>query len=112
MIITKSTPYTKEQIKKLRELFDSYIKTVIDLETKVIDFNSFMNIRLNDAKTARRFSQETLKRRTEIKEESVKPDLRKFIKKLPEILSHKDKSKIAEYALMYSTIFQNYALKN
>ena len=35
MIITKSTPYTKEEIEKLREHFDSYIKTVIDLERRV-----------------------------------------------------------------------------
>jgi len=84
MVITKTTPYTKSEIKKLRELFDSYIKTVIDvkrkvcsagcdrhfksetillkdgssqsdiwgggidLETKVIDFNSFINIRPKD----------------------------------------------------------------
>lgn len=81
MIITKSKPYTKEEIDKLREVFDVYIKTVIDikkktccagmdrhfegekilleqgssqsdiwgggidLETKIIDFNSFINIR-------------------------------------------------------------------
>jgi len=84
MIITKTTPYTKKEIKNLKELFDSYIKTVIDvkrkvcsagcdrhfeseeillregsnqsdiwgggidLETKMIDFNSFINIRPND----------------------------------------------------------------
>lgn len=84
MIITKITPYTKEEIEKLREHFDSYIKTVIDLErrvcsagcdrhfeseqillkqgskqkdiwgggididTKEIDFNSFINIRPAD----------------------------------------------------------------
>jgi len=35
MIITKSTPYTKEEIEKLKEEFDIYIKTVIDLEEKV-----------------------------------------------------------------------------
>ena len=81
MIINKSTPYTKEEINKLREQFDPYIKTVVDLEkkicsagcdrhfesekilleqnskqediwgggvdldTKEIDFNSFINIR-------------------------------------------------------------------
>ena len=84
MTITKTTPYTKKEIKNLKELFDSYIKTVIDvkrkvcsagcdrhfeseeillregsnqsdiwgggidLETKMIDFNSFINIRPND----------------------------------------------------------------
>lgn len=84
MIITKSQPFTKEEIVKLQEVFDTYIKTVIDiekeicsggmdrhfegekilmdqdskqsniwgggidLETKTIDFNSFINIRPND----------------------------------------------------------------
>src|SRR3972149_8486344 len=88
MIITKTTPYTKKEIKSLKELFDSYIKTVIDvkrkicsagcdrhfeseaillkkgstqsdiwgggldLETKVIDFNSFINIRPKDGNTS------------------------------------------------------------
>ena len=81
MIITKSEPYTLREIEKLKEQFDVYIKTVIDieqkicsagcdrhfdsekilleqgssqhdlwgggidLETKMIDFNSFINIR-------------------------------------------------------------------
>lgn len=81
MIITKNIPFTKEEIEKLREQFDSYIKTVIDIkkkvcsagcdrhfesekilleqgsiqenvwgggidiDTKEIDFNSFINIR-------------------------------------------------------------------
>lgn len=83
MIITKSAPFTKTEIKKLRQLFDVYIKTVIDvrkkicsagcgrhfeserilldqnssqkdlwgggidLETKIIDCNSIINIRPN-----------------------------------------------------------------
>lgn len=81
MTITKSTPFTKKEIKSLSELFDVYIKTVIDikkktcsagcdrhfdsekilldlgskqeniwgggidLETKIIDYNSMINIR-------------------------------------------------------------------
>ncbi len=84
MIITKSTIYTKDEIKKLRKEFKAYIKTVIDIEkkicsagsnrhfeseqilldqgskqsdvwgggididTKEIDFNSFINIRPSD----------------------------------------------------------------
>lgn len=84
MIITKLEPFTKSEINKLKEQFDVYIKTVIDinkkicsagmdrhfegekvllnqgskqsdiwgggvdLETKTIDFNSFINIRPND----------------------------------------------------------------
>ena len=35
MIITKKEPYTKEEIEKLKEQFDVYIKTVIDIERKV-----------------------------------------------------------------------------
>jgi hypothetical protein len=35
MIITKTEPYTKDEIKKLKEQFGVYIKTVIDIEKKV-----------------------------------------------------------------------------
>jgi hypothetical protein len=35
VIITKSTPYTKEEIEKLLEQLNPYIKTVIDIEMKV-----------------------------------------------------------------------------
>lgn len=88
MIITKSEPFTKKEIENLREIFDVYIKTVIDvekkvcsagmdrhfegekilleqgskqsniwgggvdLETKTVDFNSFINIRPNDNNTS------------------------------------------------------------
>lgn len=84
MVITTTVPYTKEQIEQLKEQFDSYIKTVIDVEqkiciagmdrhyegeqqllttsskqsklwgggieltTKEIDYNSFINIRPHD----------------------------------------------------------------
>lgn len=88
MVITKSEPFTKKEIGKLKEQFEVYIKTVIDiekkvcsagldrhfegeeillkqgskqtdvwgggidLETKVIDFNSFINIRPNQNNTS------------------------------------------------------------
>lgn len=88
MIITNTEPFTKEEIEKLREQFDSYIKTVIDIKkricsagsnrhfdsekilleqgsfqsdlwgggidvnTKVIDYNSFINIRPTDNNTS------------------------------------------------------------
>jgi len=35
VIISTSTPFTKEEIHKLREQFDVYIKTVIDLKRKI-----------------------------------------------------------------------------
>lgn len=88
MILSKSAPYTKEEIRKVRELFDVYIKTVIDikrkvcsagcdrhfesekilleqgskqsdlwgggidLDTEMMDCNSFINIRPNDNNTS------------------------------------------------------------
>lgn len=35
MIITKDSPFTKKELEKLREQFDIYIKTVIDIEKEV-----------------------------------------------------------------------------
>lgn len=35
MIITKTAPFTKEGIEKLKEVFETYIKTVIDVEKKI-----------------------------------------------------------------------------
>ena len=35
MIITTSSPYTQKEIQKLREQFDTYVKTVIDIKKKV-----------------------------------------------------------------------------
>lgn len=35
MIITKSEPFSKEEIEKLKEQFEVYIKTVIDIEKKI-----------------------------------------------------------------------------
>jgi hypothetical protein len=35
MILTKTEPYTKEEVGKLQEQFDSYIKTVIDIRKKI-----------------------------------------------------------------------------
>ena len=35
MVIAKLEPYTKEEIEQLREQFDVYIKTVIDVKNKI-----------------------------------------------------------------------------
>lgn len=99
MIITKREPYTKNEIKKLREQFEVYIKTVIDverkicsagmdrhyegeeillnmgseqsniwgggidLETKIIDCNSFINIRPRDGNRINEIQNEVLRKR-------------------------------------------------
>ena len=35
MIITKKEPFTKEEVEELAEEFDTYIKTVVDIEKKI-----------------------------------------------------------------------------
>lgn len=97
MMITKTTPYTPEEIEQLKEQFEVYIKTVIDLEkrvccagmdrhfegehillkqgsdqhrlwgggldleTKEIDFNSFINIRPRDNNTKNEIQSEKIR---------------------------------------------------
>jgi len=97
MIITKSEPFTQQEIQQLSEQFEVYIKTVIDienkicsagmerhfegekillkqgsnqsqiwgggidLETKEIDFNSFINIRPSDNNTKNEIQSEQIK---------------------------------------------------
>ena len=101
MIITKSTPFTKEEVEKLKELFDVYIKTVIDvnnkicsagadrhfeseeillkkgskqsdlwgggidLEAKIIDCNSFINVRPVDNNTSNEIQDPELRKEFE-----------------------------------------------
>ena len=101
MIVTKSEPFTKEEIEKIKELFDIYIKTVIDIkrkicsagadrhfksekilldegseqsnlwggginiETKIIDCNSFINIRPRDNNTSNEIQDEKLRNQFE-----------------------------------------------
>ncbi len=61
--------------------------------------------------TAQRFVDESLKRREELKELKVRPYIEVVLAKLPATLSQSDKKKLAEDALTYSIILQNYALK-
>lgn len=101
MIITNSKPFTKEDIEKLKEQFDVYIKTVIDverktcsaganrhfesekilldkgsiqsdlwgggidIETKIIDCNSFINVRPRDKNTSNEIQDQKLRKRFE-----------------------------------------------
>lgn len=99
MIITKSSPYTQGEIDKLKEEFDTYIKTVIDiekrvcsagcdrhfesekilldqgsrqtdiwgggvdLETELIDYNSFINIRPDDNNSSNDILDPTIRKK-------------------------------------------------
>lgn len=61
--------------------------------------------------TARRFAQESLKRKDELDNQRLKPYLRKLLDNLPTVLEQKDKKHLAKDVLMYSTLFQNYAVR-
>lgn len=58
-------------------------------------------------KTAERFFEEALKRKSEIDTSSIKPYLKKLLNDFEKIKSEKEIAKRAEDALMYSTLFQN-----
>ncbi len=62
-------------------------------------------------KMAERFSEEALKRISEIKKESIKPYFLNVLFKIPTALSNKDKNRLSEDALMYSILCKNYAKK-
>jgi len=61
--------------------------------------------------TALRFADEALRRQLELNSKKMKPYVKDLLKNLPQTLGQKDKLKLAEDALMLSTLFQNYALK-
>lgn len=99
MIITQSEPFTGKEIESLKEQFDVYIKTVIDiekkicsagcdrhfeseqlllkggslqddiwgggidLETKTIDFNSFINIRPTQNNTSNEIQSDEIRKK-------------------------------------------------
>lgn len=101
VIITKKEPFTRKEIGKLRECFDVYIKTVIDvekkicsagmdrhfegekillgqgsrqsdvwgggvdIETKEIDYNSFINIRSSDNNASNEIQDSRIRKKYE-----------------------------------------------
>lgn len=101
MILTKNKPFTQEEIGRLRERFDVYIKTVIDIgngvcsagsgrhfemekilldqgslqsnlwgggidiDTKTIDCNSFINIRPADNNTSNEIQNPEMRKKFE-----------------------------------------------
>lgn len=62
-------------------------------------------------KMAERFFVEALKRKDEIDIFIVKPYIKILLEKFPFIISQKEEQKIAEDALMYSTLFRNAAVQ-
>lgn len=62
-------------------------------------------------KMAHRFSKEAINRTNEIETSKVKPYFIKILKNISLSLSKIDDTRIAEDALMYSTLCRNYAKK-
>ena len=60
---------------------------------------------------AERFMQEARAREKELQSANLKPYLKKLLSKLENMFEEKDQKKLAEDALMYSTLFQNASLK-
>lgn len=60
---------------------------------------------------AERFAKEAIARKEELENVNLKPYLRKLLSRMDDILKQKDHKKLAEDALMCSTLFQNAALK-
>lgn len=60
---------------------------------------------------AKRFCAEALKRKDEVDKNMIKPYVGKLLDTMEKSLQQRDKKHIAEDALMYSTLFQNYCQK-
>ena len=76
----------------------------MDLKRIALAYHSGSN------ETAERFITEANKRKSEIDKKSVKPYLLNHIDTLQKVFERSDKLHLAEDALTYSQIFQNYAL--
>ena len=62
-------------------------------------------------KIAERFFEEALKRKDEVDRGKVKLYVSKLLDQLPDVTKQADGQRIAEDILMYSTLFQNAAMK-
>lgn len=58
---------------------------------------------------AKRFADEAKKRVKEVNKQEIKPYVRSLLFNIEKMLSQKDQQKVAEDALMYSTLLQNAA---
>lgn len=60
---------------------------------------------------SKRFSQEILKRKSEVNLNTVSPYIQKILNRLDWVVTHNNHDKQAEDMLMYSILIQNYLLK-
>lgn len=69
-----------------------------------------MSLYRGSNETANRFKEEALKRSSELESTNIEKYIRKLLWKTKECLKQ-NKERTAEDALMYSILFQNYAVK-
>ena len=93
MILTKSEPFTKVEIK------NKQILGALAMDLKRAALGYFRG----STPMAERFFEEALKRRDELDQKDLKPYLSKFLQNMEKIKIEKG----ADDALLYSTIFQN-----
>lgn len=60
---------------------------------------------------AARFAKEAKARKKELQNVNLKPYLRNLLSEMDHVLKQNDHKKLAEDALMYSTLFQNASIK-
>jgi hypothetical protein len=102
VIITKSDPFSKEEILQV-----SQQKVII--ESLAMDLKRIaLGLHRGSFTVADRFKIEAIKRISELEKQSTSLYLNKLLKK--NIISfQKDNQTISEDALMFSTLFQNYS---
>jgi len=105
VIITKSEPFTKEEIEK-RKQDQKIIIGSLAMDLKRVA----MGLQRGSFKMADRFKEEALKRGLELENQKPKGYLKALLNKTKQKLSNLDQDS-AEDVLMYSTLFQNFALK-
>jgi hypothetical protein len=106
MIITKTTPYEKEEVEKR-------MKNKIILESLASDLKRVaLGLSRGSTVMANRFADEALKRKSEVEIGEVKPYLKSVLQKMEESIKNNVGDKKAEDALMYSTLIQNYTQNN
>lgn len=112
MIITKSEPFTKEEIAELRECGDpvNTLQSIADLSLDLRRISQFIQRGSNAA--VDRFISEAIKHCRGIDKSSVPPYLRTILSKVEAALLKKDINRLAEDCLTFGTILQNYFVKS
>ena len=97
MILTKTEPFSKEEIQQLRE--QKKILSSLEMDLKRVALGLYRK----SHGMAERFLQEAIKRKHEVDAEKLLPYMQRILIKVNNHMT-------AEDALMYSTRIQNYLL--